>query len=546
MDDRDARPARPSGLSKRYLARKFFRPERPVSWLNPLQLAGTGVQVFLSERFGAYLDKRELQGIFPQPTFAHSTGGGGGGVWFDFVADTGDGFNATYAVARLVARDSLPVKGQPLLPRGEFLVMGGDQVYPTPSSLAYESRLRGPGRAARPEPGPVGSSEPDPAWPRVYALPGNHDWYDGLTAFLRVFAGAESRNGRWVSEQQRSYFAVKLPGNWWLFAIDAQRGAHLDDPQLTFFHTLIRDEVADGARIIMCVPEPGWVQSKNVADAYESIDYFLGRVVSEGGQKVWLGRHGGGEPKQLTVPLMVSGDWHHYSRYESVDREGATRQLITAGGGGAYLYGTHRLPMRGTTPVARAHASPGTPWPTRTAASRPSWTTSTGSASPTTSCCCSPPTTASRRPTPTSGVTGTTRCVLRACPSGTSVLASSTWVRRWRGDRAAAGVLLLVREDRPGGRGAAGLGGRRGRRPGEALLPDLRAGAPAVDRGPPGPGVVVAAAPAPVRRRPRPPRRSRAATAPARPGTGRAYRAATGRRPRPATPGARAGRQGGG
>jgi hypothetical protein len=349
VDDRDARPARPSGLRKRYLARKFFRPERPVSWLNPLQLAGTGVQVFLSERFGAYLDKRELQGIFPQPTFDHSTGDSGG-LWFDFVADTGDGFNATYAVARLVARERLPVKGQPLLPRGEFLVMGGDQVYPTPSSLAYESRLRGPWRAALPEPGPVGSSEPDPAWPRVYALPGNHDWYDGLTAFLRVFAGAESRIGRWVSEQQRSYFAVKLPGNWWLFAIDAQRGAHLDDPQLTFFHTLIRDEVEDGARIIMCVPEPGWVQSKHAADAYESIDYFLGRAISEGGQKVWLGKHGGGEPKQLTVPLMVSGDWHHYSRYESVDREGATRQLITAGGGGAYLYGTHRLPMRGTTP----------------------------------------------------------------------------------------------------------------------------------------------------------------------------------------------------
>ena len=350
VDDRDERPSRPRRLRKRYLARYFFRPQRPVSWLNPLQLAGTGVQVFLAERLGAYLDKRELQGLFPQPLFDHSSADGGGGLWFDFVADTGDGFNATYAVARLMARESLPVKGNPLLPRGEFIVMGGDQVYPTPSSVAYENRLRGPWRAALPEPGPVGSTEPDPSWPRLYALPGNHDWYDGLTAFFRVFAGAESRLGRWISGQQRSYFAIRLPGDWWLFAIDAQRGAHLDDPQLTYFHTLIREHVADGDKIIMCVPEPGWVQSKTSDDAYDSIDYFLGRVVSEGGQRVWLARNGGGEPKSVTVPLMISGDWHHYSRYESVDREGGTRQLITAGGGGAYLYGTHRLPLSGTVP----------------------------------------------------------------------------------------------------------------------------------------------------------------------------------------------------
>jgi hypothetical protein len=348
VNDPDARPSRPTRLGKRYLAQYFFRPQKPVSWLNPLQLAGTGVQVFLAERLGAYLDKRELQNMFPQGHFDHSAGAEG--VWFDYVADTGDGFNATHAVARQLARDSIPVKGHPLLPRGEMVVMGGDEIYPTPSAVAYESRLRGPFRAALPEPGLVGSTEPGPSWPRVYALPGNHDWYDGLTAFFRVFAGAQSRIGRWVTEQQRSYFAIKLPGNWWLFAVDAQHGTHIDDPQLTYFQTLIRDEVADNARIILCVPEPAWVQSKYKPDAYYSVDYFLGKVVSAEGQQVWLARNGGGAPKNLTVPLMLSGDWHHYARYEAVDKGGTTRQLITAGGGGAYMYGTHRLPLRGTAP----------------------------------------------------------------------------------------------------------------------------------------------------------------------------------------------------
>src|SRR5690348_15966335 len=36
---------------------------------------------------------------------------------------------------------------------------------------------------------------------------------------------------------------------------------------------------------------------------------------------------------------MLSGDLHHYARYT-----GLTRDLVTSGGGGAYLYPTHRLP----------------------------------------------------------------------------------------------------------------------------------------------------------------------------------------------------------
>ena len=43
---------------------------------------------------------------------------------------------------------------------------------------------------------------------------------------------------------------------------------------------------------------------------------------------------------------MLSGDLHHYARYAEPD----TRQLITFGGGGAYLYATHELPKKITVP----------------------------------------------------------------------------------------------------------------------------------------------------------------------------------------------------
>ena len=46
--------------------------------------------------------------------------------------------------------------------------------------------------------------------PDMYALPGNHDWYDGLTSFMRLFCQG-GWVGAWRTRQRRSYFAVKLP-----------------------------------------------------------------------------------------------------------------------------------------------------------------------------------------------------------------------------------------------------------------------------------------------------------------------------------------------
>ena len=87
---------------------------------------------FLSGIFGAYADKRELQSSLPADGYRHGTDE----LWFDFVADLGDGFDATYSVASVLAAPSIePVEGLPL-PRAELLVMGGDQVYPAASSTA--------------------------------------------------------------------------------------------------------------------------------------------------------------------------------------------------------------------------------------------------------------------------------------------------------------------------------------------------------------------------------------------------------------------------
>jgi hypothetical protein len=322
----DSHP-RPTSMRPEQLG---FTPRRAVPWLSPSLLAGTAVRVVLAGLFGAYLDKRELQNSLPSKIFDERVDGAEDGeLWLDYVADLGDGFNATYSIAYLLAQPQLTVDGE-VLPRGRALVMGGDQVYPTASGQQYEDRFKGPYEAALPEP-----SDPDPDLdghgdsdgdrPTMYALPGNHDWYDGLTAFLRLFARAHGSIGGWRTHQSRSYFAIELPHRWWLFAIDAQLDAYIDDPQLRYFREAAKS-LRPGDRVILCPPNPTWVEATHDAHAYDTIDYFLRTVIS---------------PTGAQVRVMLSGDLHHYARYTHPDRE-----LITAGGGGAYLYATHHLPER--------------------------------------------------------------------------------------------------------------------------------------------------------------------------------------------------------
>lgn len=50
-------------------------------------------------------------------------------LWFDFMADTGDGGNSSYSVARLLAQPFLSVHSNGSLinlPRSNLLLIGGD------------------------------------------------------------------------------------------------------------------------------------------------------------------------------------------------------------------------------------------------------------------------------------------------------------------------------------------------------------------------------------------------------------------------------------
>src|SRR4051794_16483500 len=354
-----------------------FTPQDEVRWLAPGELLRTAVKVVLSSVFADYADRREVQAALPATVVALAPDADGG-LWLDHVADLGDGFDPTYTVALLLAADRLDVdppdeatEDAPAvtLPRGRLLVLGGDQIYPTPSSPGYEDRMKGPYRAA------LGPGAADPS-PLMVALPGNHDWYDGLTAFLRLFAQRRALGG-WRTAQTRSYFAVQLPQRWWLVGVDTQLGTYIDDPQIRYFRDHLSAQLRPGDGVILAVPSPTWVQTgEHDGDAFNALHYFEREVVEqyrdlETGQV---------RPTGARVRLWLTGDLHHYARYEEQGAdgeplpEGAARQFVTCGLGGAYLLDTHRLPDALELPSPRSrmvdHNGPHrfalrSPWPAR-------------------------------------------------------------------------------------------------------------------------------------------------------------------------------------
>ncbi len=314
-----------------------FEPKDAVRWLSPSELRTYGSSL-LSEIFGNYADKRELQKVFDADV-VDVLPGPDGGLWFDYTADTGDGFDATYTVAALMGQPTLAVTGvEGTLPRGDLLVLGGDEVYPTASSRAYDDRFVGPFRAAMP------SADPQPL---MLVLPGNHDWYDGLTAFLRLFTQGRSIGG-WRTEQKRSYFTARLPHGWWLIGLDSQLDSYFDDPQLTYFEQTLTANLQEGDSVIVCAATPAWLlASSGNPDAFNGLEWFERNFISSRRVPGTTDRESTGAQARL----WLSGDKHHYMRYaEEVDvpdaPPGTARQMVTCGLGGAYLDVTHGLADR--------------------------------------------------------------------------------------------------------------------------------------------------------------------------------------------------------
>ena len=259
-----------------------------------------------------------------------------GDLWIDFASDVGEGFKPTYTVAWLLSRPQLTLThGNDAYEtkRGRILVLGGDEVYPSARWDRYRDRFVGPYTAALPW------VTDEATAPHLFAIPGNHDWYDGLTGFMRVFC-AGAWVGGWRTRQPRSYFSLQLSERWWLWATDIQFDTYLDNPQLDYFRAAARS-LGKGDRVILVTAKPSWVgvgERKTelmATGSWETLSYVEEELIARRGAK---------------VAVTLTGDKHHYSRYAATGDQ-LPEQRITAGGGGAHTSATHGLRPTENLPV---------------------------------------------------------------------------------------------------------------------------------------------------------------------------------------------------
>ncbi|KAG7941535.1 hypothetical protein I3843_16G049900 [Carya illinoinensis] len=313
---------------------------------------------------GGRVPKNRRKGQDDDGDFLYELHGEKKELWFDFMADTGDGGNSTYTVARLLAQPRIEL-GKHTLNRGELLLIGGDIAYPNPSQYTYESRLFRPfeyalqsrscaGQGSCAEQARMAVDKPkappevsDPSkqgrkrskkhprkqvkpyeGPRCFLIPGNHDWFDGLHTFMGHICH-RSWLGGWFMPQRNSYFALKLPKGWWLFGLDLALHGDIDVYQFQFFSKLARKR-----RLCDCYDaQPDWL-----LDWYEDGDqHNYKHNISDLICNIL----------KRKCRLRIAGDIHHYMRHERVNSGGGSDELIypqhllVNGCGGAFLHPTH-------------------------------------------------------------------------------------------------------------------------------------------------------------------------------------------------------------
>ncbi|KAL7692206.1 putative calcineurin-like phosphoesterase domain, ApaH type [Plasmopara halstedii] len=262
-------------------------------------------------------------------------------VWLDFMADCGDGFNSSYQIARLLAQPQLDVECKlpddddgkfvmykdaekkkktktvkRVFPRGDALIIGGDLAYPHPDDKTYETRLfRCFEYAMKPPPSyhpsaistqkkaPEGcTSLREYKGPSVFAIPGNHDWFDGLNTFTRYICQRDWLGG-WLLPQKTSYFSLQLPHGWWLFGVDLALENDIDIEQFGFFERVAKSKMGPNDAVIVLTHEPRWLL--NVYEDKSNVDVKLSYLI----ERVLKGR----------VAVRLAGDIHNYMRHSLVE-----------------------------------------------------------------------------------------------------------------------------------------------------------------------------------------------------------------------------------
>jgi uncharacterized membrane protein HdeD (DUF308 family) len=253
---------------------------------------------------------------------------GAGDFSFLVIGDSGEGDASQYSLAsryiRLGQNDDV-----------KFLVVSSDVIYPAGAIEDYEAKFYLPLQ---------GFAKP------VYAIPGNHDWFDALEGFNANFlepkaarAAIEARvdadlkltstDARRIdrltayAERMRRLYAVNTGSqrapffelqtdDFALLAIDTGILRSVDDRQRGWIERAL--ERSRGKFAIAIVGHPRFAGGRDTAEADEKFTALYQLLTSYG------------------VRIAMAGDTHDFEYYWEANRPGGMHHFVN-GGGGAYL-----------------------------------------------------------------------------------------------------------------------------------------------------------------------------------------------------------------
>ncbi|MET9872783.1 metallophosphoesterase, partial [Streptomyces sp. NPDC006386] len=257
---------------------------------------------------------------------------------FLVIGDTGEGDDPQYAVVPGFLKTGQDTR---------FAILASDVIYPVGSADDYGTKFFRPYRDYRAP---------------IYAIPGNHDWYEDLGGFMRVFCDD----------------APPLPpaprprplSRAWIRSLLWHRPRPDDGQRLDKARQL---RSTPGQQAVQ--PGPYWAIDAGPVRIIGIDTGLLGRLDAE--QGAWLretsqghrpkilitgsplyvdGRHepcaieGGGTVDDIVrdpahhYVAAIGGDIHNYQRYPVRLDDGRTLQYVVAGGGGAFMHATHTIP----------------------------------------------------------------------------------------------------------------------------------------------------------------------------------------------------------
>jgi hypothetical protein len=260
-------------------------------------------------------------------------------VAFMILGDPGEGDDSQYQVLRPLRATSKDT---------DFTFIVSDVIYPAGDWHEYRAKFYWPYKGL---PGPI------------YAIPGNHDWYDGLNGFMMLLCGADP-DLRPPFKASKSRFKRAFRDIVWREASEAQKdeletiNEHRREPsgqRLSYFAIELKElvlvgidtgiqsgidaEQGDWLRKISRLPKDKILLTGKplVVDACRKtcpIDGSEGATVNAIVD----------DPDNRYI-AVIGGDIHNFQRYPVHLAGDRVIQHIVSGAAGAYTKATHRIPM---------------------------------------------------------------------------------------------------------------------------------------------------------------------------------------------------------